>query len=75
MESTRLLSVTEAAKRLGVTRQRMHTLIVNEQLRAIRLGRYHYVEETEIERYMSLPRGKPYAPRSTHIGHSVDKSQ
>ncbi len=75
MDSTRLLSVSEAAQRLGITRQRIHTLIVNEQIQAIRLGRYHYVGETELERYMALPKGRPYAPRSTRIRNSIDRSQ
>ena len=74
MDRLNLLSIAEAAKRLGVTRQRVHRLIARDQLRAIRLGRYHYIEETEVERYISLPKGKPYAPRSTITKNSVDNS-
>ncbi|MBK9711751.1 MAG: helix-turn-helix domain-containing protein [Kouleothrix sp.] len=65
MGSSTLIPVSEAAKRIGITRQRLHTLIVNQQIRAVRLGRYHYIEETELERYLSLPEGRPYAPRTT----------
>lgn len=66
-----LIPLSEAAKRLGITRQRLHKLISNHQIRAIRLGRYHYIEEPEIARYSQLPQGKPHAPRTT-TENSVD---
>ncbi|GAB4127379.1 MAG: hypothetical protein Fur005_42090 [Roseiflexaceae bacterium] len=65
MEIENLLSITEAAKRIGVTRQRLHKLIDNAQIKAIRLGRYLYIEASEVERYLQLPEGRPYSPRST----------
>ncbi len=65
MANEKLFSVQDVANRLGVSRQRVHTLIARAQLSAIRLGRYYYIEEAELERYMALPHGKPYAPRST----------
>lgn len=71
MDGSTLISVSEAAKRIGISRQRLHKLIANQQIRAIRLGRYHYIEETELERYLQLPEGKPYAPRTTNE-NSVD---
>ncbi len=67
-----LVPVSEAAQRLGITRQRLHKLISTGQIKAIRLGRYHYIEEIELERYRQLPQGKPYAPRTTDA-NSVDK--
>lgn len=75
MDTNKLLSITEAAQRLGITRQRVHALIANTQLKAVRLGHYHYIEESEIERYLALPKGKPYAPRSTSDPNSIDKQQ
>jgi len=60
-----LLSVTQVAQLLGVTRQRVHDLIKNNQIIAYQLGRYYYVETTELERYRNQPIGKPYQPRST----------
>ena len=75
MSRSKLLSVSEVAARLGITRQRVHALITNSQLTATRLGRYYYVEETELERYVALPQGKPHAPRSTIAPNSIDKSQ
>lgn len=65
MDNSTLIPVSEAAKRIGITRQRLHKLIANQQIRAVRLGRYHYIEEAELERYLQLPEGKPYAPRTT----------
>ncbi len=67
-----LLSVHDVAARLGVTRQRVHALIRGGQLRAVRLGRYHYIEAGEVERYLALPEGKPYARRTTSH-NSIDK--
>lgn len=60
-----LFSVTQAAKVLGITRQRVHDLIKNGQIVALQLGRFYYIEATEIERYRSQPTGKPYQPRTT----------
>ena len=74
MNSSKLIPVSEAAKRIGITRQRLHKLIANQQIKAFRLGRYHYIEETELERYAGLPEGKPYAPRTTDK-NSVDNCQ
>jgi len=75
MEQRGLLSVSQAARRIGVTRQRVHALIAHGQLRATRLGHYYFLEEEEVERYLSLPHGKPYAPRSSARGNSIDKGQ
>jgi len=74
MDGSTLIPVSEAAKRIGITRQRLHKLIANQQIRAVRLGRYHYIEEAELERYLGLPEGKPYAPRTTDE-NSVDNCQ
>ncbi len=64
-DSTELLSVTQAAGVLGVTRQRVHDLIKNGQIVARKLGRFYYIEEAEIQRYKDKPTGKPYQPRTT----------
>ncbi|RIK39503.1 MAG: DNA-binding protein [Chloroflexi bacterium] len=65
MEGSNLIPLSEAAKYLGISRQRLHQLIANKQIQAIRLGRYHYIEKAELERYLQLPVGRPYAPRTT----------
>ncbi|MDP9317409.1 MAG: helix-turn-helix domain-containing protein [Chloroflexota bacterium] len=74
MDNSRLVPISEAAKRIGITRQRLHTLITNKQIKAVRLGRYHFIEEVELERYLQLPQGKPYAPRTT-LDNSIDNCQ
>ena len=73
MENTNLLPTSEVARRIGISRQRVHKLIENGQIIAIRLGRYRYVEALEVERYLQLPQGKPYARRSTLDKNSIDK--
>ena len=65
-DSPELLSVAQTAKLLNVTRQRVHDLIKNGQIVARKLGRYYYIEATELERYKNQPTGKPYQPRSTN---------
>jgi len=64
-EGLELLSVAQTAKLLDVTRQRVHDLIKNGQIVALKLGRYYYIEAAELERYKNQPTGKPYQPRST----------
>jgi excisionase family DNA binding protein len=71
MKGSGLIPLTEAAKEIGLTRQRLHQLIANGQIKAIRLGRYYYIEKAELERYRQLPVGKPYAPRTTN-DNSID---
>jgi excisionase family DNA binding protein len=73
MAHPELLSVAQVAQRLGVSRQRVHRLITEGQLRAIQLGRYRYIEAAEVDRYLTLPKGRPYAQRSTARSDSIDK--
>jgi excisionase family DNA binding protein len=71
--NSELLSVTQAASELGVTRQRVHDLIKNEQIMARKLGRFYYIEEAEVQRYINQPIGKPYQPRTTNSSeNSID---
>lgn len=71
-----LLSITQVASELGVTRQRVHDLIKNEQIIARKLGRFYYIEEAEVQRYINQPIGKPYQPRTTSSSiNSVDECQ
>lgn len=71
-----LLSVTQVAQLLGVSRQRVHDIIKNNQIIAYQFGRYYYVETAELERYRNQPIGKPYRPRSTESNeNSIDNRQ
>lgn len=72
MAHTELLSVSQVAQRLGVSRQRVDRLITKGQLRAVHLGRHRYIETAEVERYLALPEGRPYAQRSTARSDSID---
>lgn len=71
--NSELLSVTQVASKLGVTRQRVHDLIKNKQIIARKLGRFYYVEEVEVQRYINQPLGKPYEPRTTNAENSIDE--
>jgi excisionase family DNA binding protein len=53
-----LLSVTQVASELGVTRQRVHDLIKNGQIIARKLGRFYYIEAAEVQRYKDKPTWK-----------------
>lgn len=73
-DNAELLSVSQTAKLLDITRQRVHDLIKNGQIRARQLGRYYYIEMAEVQRYKNQPMGKPYQPRSTTFSsNSIDK--
>lgn len=75
MELDSLLPISEVAARLGITRQRVHALIARTQIKAVRLGRYYFVAEAEVEQYLARPAGKPHAPRGTKSPVSIDKSK
>lgn len=70
-----LLSVSQTAKLLDVTRQRVHDLIKNGQIVAHKFGNYYYIDVTELERYKNQPTGKPYRPRKTSQEDSIDNCQ
>lgn len=72
-KNSELLSVTQVAKELSVTRQRVHDLIKNEQIIASKLGRFYYIEAAEVQRYLNQPLGKPYQPRTTNAENSIDE--
>lgn len=63
--NSELLSISQVASELGVTRQRVHDLIKNGQIVARKLGRFYYIDATEMQRYKDKPIGKPYQPRTT----------
>lgn len=72
--SPELLSIAQTAQILDITRQRVHDLIKNGQITAHKLGRYYYIETSEVEKYKNQPTGKPYQPRSTvSETDSIDK--
>lgn len=72
-ENYQLLSVSQVAKALGVTRQRVHDLIKNGQIAARKLGRFYYIELAEMQRYKEQLIGKPYQPLTTgSADNSID---
>jgi len=72
----KLFSVSEVARELGITRQRVHDLIKNGQIIAQKLGHFYYIEEVEMQRYRDKPIGKPYQPRTAaSTTDSIDNCQ
>ena len=45
MKQGELVPVSEMARRLGVTRERVRQMILEGKLEGVRLGRYWYVRE------------------------------
>ena len=58
-ETNNLLSVTEAAKRLGVIRQRVFQLIQTGKLPAVMVGSQYVIKESDLELVKDRPTGRP----------------
>jgi excisionase family DNA binding protein len=54
-----LISVTEAAKRLGVIRQRVLQLIDAERLPAVKVGNQYVIKEQDLELVAERKVGRP----------------
>jgi excisionase family DNA binding protein len=59
-----LLSVTEAAKRLGVIRQRVFQLIQSGKLPAVKVGSQYVIKESDLELVKDRKTGRPPKPKS-----------
>lgn len=46
--SERFLTASQAARRLGVSRQRVHQLLRRGALTSVRVSRVHYVREADV---------------------------
>ncbi len=58
-ETNNLLSVTEAAKHLGVIRQRVFQLIQTGKLPAVMVGSQYVIKESDLELVKDRPTGRP----------------
>ncbi len=58
-ETNNLLSVTEAAKRLGVIRQRVFQLIQTGKLPAVMVGSQYVIKESDLELVADRKTGRP----------------
>lgn len=47
-----MLSITQVAKELNVSRQMIHKLIVNEKLKAYRVGHLWRIKEEDLKEYV-----------------------
>jgi excisionase family DNA binding protein len=56
-----LLTVPQAAKRLGLSRQRVHALVKSGAIRADMVGRDGLISQAELAAFLALPRkrGRP----------------
>lgn len=46
-----LLTIPQVAERLELTRQRVHKLVINGQIKASRVGRDYMIEHVELRRF------------------------
>ena len=58
-ETNNLISVTEAAKRLGVIRQRVFQLIKSGKLPATMVGSQYVIQESDLELVKDRQTGRP----------------
>lgn len=58
-EETKLLSVAEAAEKLGVTRGRVNQFISDERLPAQKVGRSYVIKETDLKLIEDRQNGRP----------------
>jgi excisionase family DNA binding protein len=58
-KTDKLLSVTEAAERLGVIRQRVFQLIKSDRLPAVMVGSQYVIKETDLKLVEDRPTGRP----------------
>ncbi len=59
MENDKLLSVVEAAERLGVNRQRVQVLITEGRLPAQKIGNSYVIKESDLELVKERKTGRP----------------
>jgi len=59
-----LLSVTEAAERLGVIRQRVFQLIKSDRLPAVMVGSQYVIKESDLQLVEDRPTGRPPKDKS-----------
>ena len=57
-----MLSIPQAAERLGITRQRAHQLVQSGELKATQVGRAWVIEEEEVQKRLDNKKeGRPEA--------------
>ncbi len=61
----KMLTTNEAAKRLGVTVQRVHQFIKDERLPAQKMGRDYIINESDLKSIEERPTGRPPKAKPT----------
>ncbi len=64
-EAKNLLSITEAAKRLGVIRQRVFQLVQTGKLPAVKVGSQYVIKESDLELVKDRKTGRPPKDKAT----------
>jgi len=59
MKPTELLSTTQVAERLGITRQRVFNLIESGRLPAFKIGRSYAIYESDLQLVAERKTGRP----------------
>lgn len=68
MSENELITVTEAAKRLGVSRSRVHALIRTGRLPATRLSNIWVIDAKDLKLVENRPEGWPKGRKRGHNG-------
>lgn len=64
-----LLSIPEAARRLGVSERRVRSLCDEGKLAAVKVGKFWIIREADLTAWQPQPRGWPKGrPRGSHSG-------
>jgi excisionase family DNA binding protein len=61
----KIISTAEAAKRLGVTKNRVRAMIVAKRLRAIKVGREWLIDPKDLDAVKDRKVGRPRKSRKT----------
>jgi excisionase family DNA binding protein len=59
MVATQLLSIPQAAARVGVSRIRVWQWVNDKRLPAVKLGNYWFIDESDLQSVRPLKRGRP----------------
>jgi excisionase family DNA binding protein len=61
----KIIGTAEAARRLGVTPNRVRALIVSKRLKAMQVGREWLIDPKDLEAVKKRPPGRPRKPRKS----------
>jgi excisionase family DNA binding protein len=73
MSEKKMLTTSEVAERLGVTRWRVNALIKNGRLNAEKFGQIYLINEKDLEVVKERKPGRPPKPKGEEIAPKISK--